>query len=49
MDKTTTKEEKKVLVKELKSKNPLLKLMTNMRHAEIASKRAPSLHEEKQL
>lgn len=49
MAKTTTKEEKKVLVKELKSKNPLLKHMTNMRHAEIASKRVSSLHEEKQL
>ena len=51
MDKTTTKENKKVLIKELKSKNILLKHMTAMRHAEIVSKAQTnlSLHEEKQL
>ena len=51
MDKTTTKEEKKVLIKELKSKNILLKHMTGMRHAKLASnpQGEPRFHEEKQL
>lgn len=51
MDKTTTKEEKKVLIKELKSKNILLKHMTIMRHAKLASNTQdePRFHEEKQL
>lgn len=51
MDKTTTKEEKKVLVKELKSKNPLLKRITVMRHVQLTTKTPsqPSHHEEKQL
>ena len=51
MDKTTTKEDKKVLIKELNSQNMLLKHMTAMRHAKLVSKAQTdlSLHEEKQL
>ena len=50
MNKTTTKEEKKVLIKELKSKNNLLRYVIAMRYHDftISTQNAPLFKEEKQ-